>query len=365
MKITIDRDLFQKHLSHATRFTSSRIGSGGGLQGVFCVLSKGFLHMYATNLNTSYHAKMAVQGEGEERFLIEANKLIEFFNYLENKPVDIILEKERAIFSQGKTKGSFPFIKNEDFPLPPTQGEEGTLVDIKTFEKIISHVLFAASRDLSRPVLSGVNFVEKEGEMDVVATDGFRLSLFHMKNEDKIRPMLVPAEFLLELSRIVKDKKELRMSYMDKEKMVYFQAGEEGFYTRLIEGDFPPYERVIPPEKKTTVLIEREELIKKVKLISIFAREHSSIVVCSFKKGELVLAPKIESVADNTTAQEIALEGEEMRVAFNFKFLLEFLNVMDKEEIIIELLRPDAPVVLRQKGDERFLHIIMPIRIQE
>ena len=177
--------------------------------------------------------------------------------------------------------------------------------------------------------------------------------------------MLVPAEFLLELARIAKDKKELRMSYLDKEKMVYFQAGDEGFYTRLIEGDFPPYERVIPTEKKTTIVVEREELIKKVKLISIFAREHSSIVICTFKKGEVVLAPKIESSTDNSSTQEIALEGDEMKVAFNFKFLLEFLNVMDKEEIIIELLRPDAPVVLKQKGDTHFLHIIMPIRIQE
>jgi DNA polymerase-3 subunit beta len=365
MKITIERDLFQKHLSHAAKFTSSRIGSGGGLQGVFCLVKEGVLHMYATNLNTSYHAKIAVQGEGSEQFLIESGKLIEFLTYLDNGPIEISLEKERAVFIQGKTKGAFSFIKNEDFPLPPPVTESGTLVDIKIFEKIISHVLFAASRDLSRPVLSGVNFIDKDGEMDIVATDGFRLSLFHFKNEDKMRPMLIPAEFLLELSRIAKDKKELRMSYLDAEKMVYFQAGEEGFYTRLIEGDFPPYERVIPGEKKTTVVVERQELIKKVKLISIFAREHSSIVVCSFKKGELVLAPKVESTADNSAAQEIVLEGEEMRVAFNFKFLLEFLNVMDKDEIIIELLRPDAPVVLRQKGDESFLHIIMPIRIQE
>jgi DNA polymerase-3 subunit beta len=155
------------------------------------------------------------------------------------------------------------------------------------------------------------------------------------------------------------------MNYLDKEKMVYFKTGNDEYFTRLIEGDFPPYERVIPTEKKTTILVEKNELIRNVKLISVFARDFSSIIICHFKKGELILSPKTEGGAENTTTQEIELEGEEMRVAFNFKFLLEFLNTINEENVTIELLRPDAPVVLKTKKNKDYLHIIMPVRIQE
>jgi len=365
MQITINKEKILKALTQANRFTSSRIGATAGLQGVLFQNIKGKTHIYSTNLNTFFHTVIDSGEEGNEKFLLDPHKVIEFITFLNEGEITLFLEKDKILISQKKTKGSFSLLPHSDFPTPPTVEGDGQEIEVKKFEELISLVLFSASRDTSRPVLSGVNFVEREGEVDVVATDGFRLSLFHMKNELNMKSMLIPAEFLLELLRNIKGRKTIIMNYLNKEKMVYFKTENDEYYTRLIEGDFPPYERVIPIEKKTTARIDKDDLIRNVKLISVFARDYSSIIICHFKNGELVLSPKIEGGVENTTTQEIDFEGEEMRVAFNFKFLLEFLNTVNDEQVTIELLRPDAPVVLKIQKEKNYLHIIMPVRIQE
>jgi DNA polymerase-3 subunit beta len=340
------------------------VGSTAGLQGILFLNKEKRLHLYATDLSTFFHTSIVSSQDTECRFLLDTRKVVEFLSYLSPGDITAHVEKDKITILQKKTKGSFPFMPGTDFPTPPKMENETQKIEVKTFEKIISLVLFSASKDLSRPVLSGINFVEKDGEMDVVSTDGFRLSLLHTSNDINLKASLVPAEFLLELSRNIKEKKEIQMSYLDKEKMVFFKTGEEEYFTRLIEGDFPPYERVIPKEKKTTVSIDREELVRNVKLISVFARDFSNIVVCLFDKNGLTLSPKTEGGAENSTTQDCEFEGEEMRVAFNFKFLLDFLNSTKDEKIIIELLRPDAPVVLKT-SEKGYTHIIMPVRIQE
>lgn len=365
MQLTINKEKMIKALNQSSRFTSSRIGVSAGLQGILFSNTKGKLHVYSTNLNTFFHTVLESSLQEDVKFLLDHHKIIEFVNLLNEGEITLLLEKDKVVVSQNKTKGSFSLLAHGDFPMPPTIEGEGQTIDVGKFEKIISLVLFSASRDVSRPVLSGINFVEKEGFMDIVATDGFRLSLFHMKNELEMKSMLIPADFLLELMRNVKGKKAIIMNFLNKEKMVYFRTDNDEYFTRLIEGDFPPYERVIPIEKKSVATIEKDDLIRNVKLISVFARDFSSIVVCHFKKGELILSPKIEGGVENTTTQEIEFEGEDIKVAFNFKFLLEFLNTVNEERVIIELLRSDAPVVLKTAKEKDYLHIIMPVRIQE
>ncbi len=365
MQITTKKEELLRAITQASKFTSSRIGATAGLQGILFLNEKKKLHVYSTNLNTFFHTSVNSSSEENARFLLDPHKISEFINLLGDGEMSILVEKEKIVIVQQKTKGSFPLLSNTDFPTPPGVKGEGQVIDVKIFDKLISLVLFSASRDLSRPVLSGVNFVEKDGEMDVVTTDGFRLSLFHMKNELQMKSMLIPADFLLDLLRNSKDKKSMTLNFIDEEKMVYFKLEEDEYFTRLIEGDFPPYERVIPVEKKTTIQVDKAELIRNVKLISVFARDFSSIIICQFKKGELILSPKTEGGVENTTTQEIEFEGEEMKVALNFKFMLEFLNTTAEEKITIELLRPDAPVVLKTPHEKEYLHIIMPVRIQE
>lgn len=365
MKITIKKRLFLEKINTAMRFTSHKIGTPQSLQGIYIKCEGEKINIFSTNLSFYFHTTIPVKSEGNATLLIEPKKISEFLNLLEQEEVDISLEEKQIVVSQGKTRGAFPLFQADDFPLPPKIGPKGEIIEKEFFEKNIPLVLFSSSKDDSRPVLSGVNFVESEDGLIVVSTDGFRLSILKLKNKKQIKNMLIPAEFLYEVAHYAQGGGDVVFSFSEEEKAVLFSVGDDRFYSRLIEGEFPPFEKVIPSEVKTTVDIDAQEFLRNIKLIAVFARDQSNIVICNFKKDGLWMCPKLSTGNENSTQMDIDITGEEQKIAFNYKFLIDFLNNVKEEKIHIEILRSDAPVVFKIKKREEFIHIIMPVRIQE
>jgi DNA polymerase III subunit beta len=365
MKINLNTDTLREKLGLATHFTSSRLGSIAALQGVLLVGEKNILHIYSTNLSTHFHTCLKVENIDKLKTIVDAKKIIEFLSLLPSGKIEMEITDKAIVFHQEKTKGTFPLMKLEDFPLPPEMKGEEEKISAAVLKKNLPFVLFTAAKDETRPVLSGVNFLNIDEQTYMVATDGFRLSLMKTKKIKGLPSMLVPAEFLSEIVRQVAEDKEIIFGFSPEEKTVVFRIGENDFYSRLIEGEFPPFEKVIPTETVTQVVLDKDELLRSVKLVSVFARDYSNIVVCEFNKNELRLRPKTEAGEENSTALEIELKGEPQKVAFNYKFLLDFLNNTDDKKIRVEILRSDAPVVFKKEENLDFLHIIMPVRIQE
>ena len=365
MKNTIQKGLFLEKLTIASRFTLNKLGLNETLRGILLKGDGENIHIYSTNLNSYYHSHLPFKTNGGFSAIIDTKKIVEFLILLEGESVDIEIEKSQIRFSQGKTVGTFPYIKQEEFPLPPEIKESGQQIKTGFFLNNLPLVLFSASKDESRPALNAVNFIDMEGELGIVSTDGFRLSLLKTKKEDTIPSMLIPSGFFYEILKYFKGEETVSFFYSEKEKTVLFKIKEDSFYSRLIDGELPPFEKVIPIEKKTTCVLDREELLIKIKLVSIFAREASNIVVCEFSKNGLIMRPKVEGGRDNSTQLETSINGEEQTVAFNYRFILDLLNNITDKRIVIEILRPDAPVVFRVDGRKDFIYIIMPVRIQE
>ena len=364
MKIKLNRGEFLDKLSQATRFTSTKLSSLPALQGVYLKKEGGRLHFYSSNLNAFFHTTQATEFEKEGDFVVEPKKLIEFVSLLPEGKIEVESKDKQLLIKSGKTSGRFPLMIVEDFPLPPKIEEKEQKIKTDFFTRNLPLVLFSASADETRPALSGINFLTNE-ELVLVATDGFRLSLVKTKKEAKLPSVIIPADFLREIIHLGKDEKEVYFSYSAKEKTIRFRLGETEFYSRLIEGEFPPFEKVIPQEKKTTVILEREEFLRNVKLVAVFARDFSHIIILEAKKGGVRFMPKTTEGEENSSFQEGQVEGEEQKAAFNYKFLLDLLNVAGGKNITIEILRPDAPVVFRMDDNKDFIHIIMPVRIQE
>ncbi|NTU46897.1 DNA polymerase III subunit beta [Candidatus Roizmanbacteria bacterium] len=365
MTIQVPKDLLLEKLTNASRFVSNKLSSATALQGILVKIVDGKMHFYSTNLSTYFHTTLTLEEKGTHEFIIEPRKIIEFIQFLSSGLISIDIKENQIAISQGKTKGNFPLIQAQDFPIPPQFKQEQMKLEGSFFQKNLPLVLFSASHDEIRPALTGVNFVSSDEELLMVSTDGFRLSLIKEKNKHAVPSMIVPAEFLSEVSRLAKDAKEVGFIFSSEEKMVFFSVGEDEFYSRIIEGDFPPFERVIPSEVKTTIKMEKDEFLRNIRLISIFARDFSNVVVCEFKKEGLYMRPKKDSNEENTTFQDIEFEGEDQRVAFNYKFVQDLLNHIDSKTIIVEILRSDAPIVFKEENNKSFLHIIMPVRIQE
>lgn len=365
MKITLKKENLYETLLLAYKFTSTKFSSSPTLQSIFIEIKDKNIHFYSTNLNSYFHTRVKIKEDGEVKVMFDPKKMIDFLNLLPVGEIELEITDKEINITQGKTKGSFPHTASEDFPRPPIIKEKTQKIEAGYLTKNLPLVLFATSQDDGRPVLTGVNVVVADENLTLVATDGFRLSLLKLKQEISMSPALIPAEFLGEIIRQSKDEKQIEFAYLESEKMVFFRIGENEFYSRLIEGDFPPYERVIPADKKTSAVVDREELLRGVKLIGVFARDASNIIICEFKKSGLTIAPKTDIVNQNTTTIDCEFEGEEQQVAFNLKFLSDFLSSVSAKQVTIEVLRPDAPVAFRLSGNKDFLHIIMPVRIQK
>ncbi|MBI4225926.1 DNA polymerase III subunit beta [Candidatus Roizmanbacteria bacterium] len=364
MKIKLSREELSSKLSLAARFTSSKITSLSTLLGVHLKKEGKKLHIYSSNLNSFFHTSLSAEFEGEGDFIIEPKKPIEFLSFLAEAKIELEIKDKQLLIKSGRTKGKFPLMNVTDFPPPPKIEEKKQKIKTEFLINNLPLVLFAAATDETRPTLSGINFLTNE-ELLLVSTDGFRLSLVKTKKEEELPSVIIPADFLREITHFIKEEKEIIFSYSAKEKIISFTLEETEFYSRLIEGDFPPYEKVIPQEKKTTVTLEKEEFLRNIKLISVFARDLSHIVVLEVKKDGVKFTPKTSEGEENSAFQEGEVGGDEQKVAFNYKFLLDLLNAVDSKNIIVEILRSDAPVVFKIDNNQNFLHIIMPVRIQE
>lgn len=361
----INKDLFLEKINIASKFVSGRSSSSSFLQGVLIKKEKENLYFYSTNLNFYYKGLLKTEGKDEFKFIVEPKKIIEFLSFLLPGDIEINTKEKSITISQQKTKGEFPVFSADDFPFLNESGIKKQKINIKKIKEIFPLISFASSSDETRPVLTGINFDVIDETTNIVATDGFRLSLWTIKEKMPFSSIIISSSFFEDVLRFVGSKEEIDFSYNEKEKVITFYLDEGEFSSRLIEGEYPPYERVIPQQKTTEVLIERDDFLRGVKLATVFAKEFSNIVFLNIEKDHVKIAPKTNTNEENFSIQEAEVKGEPIKVAFNSKFLIDFLNKADSSKIKIQLLRPDAPVVFKIEKNPDFLHIIMPIRIQD
>jgi len=364
--IVLNKDEFLEKLTYAFRFTSSKVTSIGSIQGILIEIKKNTLHLYSTNLSFYFHSFIKTETEQNQSFIIEPKNIIDFLSLLPAGRIELETKEKKVIIKQNNRKGEFSLIEEQDFPRPPKIEEKQQTLKTEFLIKNLPLILFSASNDMARPVLTGVNFLVENDQILMVSTDGFRLSLLKIKKEIDIPSFIVPASFLEEILNFIKKEKEVKFFYSAEEKMIKFQINDLEFYSRLIEGDFPPFEKVIPQKAPITVEVEKDEFLRNIKLVAIFAREYSNVVILKIKKDKIIFQPKADSEEKEIAIQEAKIIGEEeIKVAFNYKFLLDLLNHLQGKDLLIELVRKDAPVVFKIKNNPDFLHIIMPVRTQE
>ena len=365
MKILLQKHELLEKLETASHFSSSRLTSSTSLQGVCLKGENNIIHFYSTDLNYYYHSFLKLENSNRFKIIIEPKKVIEFLSLLPEAKVEIEIKEKAIIISQGKIKGQFPLFSDQEFPFPPEKTGEKQKIKTSFFKESLPFLLFASSTDETRPVLTGVNFVTNDEDLQLVTTDGFRLSLLTLRKDLPFSSMIIPAGFLSNTQRLINNEKEIEFSYLESEKLLAFFIGDNDIYVRMIEGEYPPFEKVIPVEKKTTVTIDADEFLRSVRLVSIFAKEFSNIIIMDVEKDLVKFIPKVGRDEEDVVCQEAKIEGEAQKIAFNYKYLIDFLNCASKKKITIELLRSDAPVVFKIEGVNNFFHIIMPVRIQE
>lgn len=336
----------------------------------------GKLIISATDLEISIQTEIPAKVDEEGTITVPAKIFTELVSTISIGKITLqTKDKTLEVISQ-KTQSSFQTISEEEFPkLYEDKGEEVLTMDKKTIQKDFSMVVLAASLDDGRPALSGVLIKKSEEGADkllFVATDGFRLSLkkktIHLKKTENKemwdKPIIIPARVIREIALMKQGEGEIKVSVSKKNNQILFFQEDTLLIGRLIDSEFPQFEKIIPADFNTQVFFDREEMQKAVKICAIFATGSGNVVKLSFQKEKIKIWAKSASVGENEVWIDAKLTGEENEIAFNARYLLELLANVEEEELVFEMTGPLNPGVFKIKDDPTFLHLIMPIRIQ-
>ena len=192
-----------------------------------------------------------------------------------------------------------------------------------------------------------------------------------IKSESDLPSFVVPARALGELSRLLNElgDQNLSMKINEQNTQVEFDLGHSRMIAQLLQGTFPNYEQLIPNEWKTQIRISSKEFIRETKIASIFARDGSGIIRLSANPsgesaGKLVIAAKADELGDNVGEIGASIDGEELNIAFNSRYLMDALQILENEDLIIEGSSSQSPGVIKSISDDNFLHVVMPMFVQ-
>lgn len=323
----------------------------------------------ATNLETTIKTTIPGKCLKEGGVCLPAKLFTELLATLPKEAVQVEVEKEQVIIKTGKTKARIPGISAAEFPpITPLFIEQGTTLSKEIFDTAVSKVLFSAATDESRPLLMGVLFESGDEYTSVVATDGYRLSKSSIQIKNPFfSSLVVPARALLEIVKIGQEEKGVKEISISetKEGQLLYVIGDTQISTRQIEGEFPNYRKRLPDSHKTKIQIDKEDLLRAVRSASIFARESSGIIKIDSSSQAVTISANTPQVGENTIDTDGTHEGEDCSIALNNRFILDVLSVLPEETIIIEISGALNPVVFKIASDATFIHIIMPVRVQE
>jgi len=342
------------------------------LSNILLETKAGKFFLSATDLEIGIQTSITANIEEEGRITTPAKNFSELISNLTDEKVTLLLDGQNLKISTPKVKTTFQTVPADEFPkLYEEKGKEVAQVKKEVLERIFGRVVFAASTDASRPNLSGVLITKgKKGNYIAVATDGYRLSLqtdilITEKEESERQELLVPARLLREVITLKEEGNEIKMFVFEKNNQVIFTQGETSIVGRLIEAEYPDYEKIIPDKFEVKAIFQREDLQNAVRICSVFARETANVVKLSLQKGKIIVSANSPAVGENTVEVEAKVEGEENEIAFNARYLTDLLSSVQEEIMSFEMQGPANAGVFRIEGDKTFLHLIMPIRVQE
>ena len=375
MKIIVKREDLAQGLRAVARAISSRT-TLPVLSNVLVATDEDRLRLSATDLELAITAWVPAKVEEEGATTVPARTFSDLVGLLPEGLLRLTYnESNRTLHVHGgASETNIRCIEAEEFPpLPTPELTQGVVISVNDFREMVQQVVFAASTDDARPVLTGV-LLELKGEtLTAAASDGYRLSVRKIAVENGAAEpfsLIVPARALSEVARAVRDSDEtIVMVAPPGRGQVVFRVGDDvEIVSQLIEGQYPPYEQIIPTSYRTRTVVPTAAFVKACKQAEIFARDGSQstrleITPGGDVPGELRISAASEETGSSQTTLTATVEGDPIVIAFNVRYLREALEAIRTPEVALETTAPASPGVLRPVGANDFVHIIMPMHL--
>ena len=324
------------------------------------------LKVSATNLEIGVIKIFPSDVEIEGAVTVPAKTLVEIISGLSQSLINFESEGDNLTITSNKFKATINGIAASEFPAIPLSLQTGITLSKQAF-LTSSQILFASAVDEGRPVLTGVLTDISNGQLDFVATDGFRLAHRLLKLEDKSTNFksLIPKRTFEEILRIISEEKveEINISTSQDQNQAVFTLGKTIVSSRLIEGNFPAWEKIIPTEIVGRAILDREQFVKAIKLAAVFSKNEANIVTLTIQKDGLSLESSAKELGSQENVVEASVEGEELKIAFNTKFLLDAVSNIPTTQLTVEFSGPLSATLVKPIGEEGLEFIIMPVRL--
>ena len=330
--------------------------------------SRDGVKLAATDLELGIESHLSATVSEEGAITLPARILSDIVANLPEALIDVVVSEgeTRAAIKCETVKFEVLGLPAADFPvLPAGSGDVLVSLDAALLRTMIRQTSFAVSTDETRPFLTGVYLMLENGQSQLVATDGGRLALRKAKisreTQGKIAA-IVPSKTMGELVRMLGTIEE-EVTVVAAENQLIFTLAGTRFISRLIAGQFPNYEQVIPKEHKQRIRVGTERLLRGVRRASITARDSANVVRLSAAQETLTVSSNTPDVGKAQEDIPVQAEGETIPVAFNAKFLLDALNNIDAPEVFFDLTGPLTPGALRPVDDADYVYVLAPVRV--
>jgi DNA polymerase-3 subunit beta len=363
MKITCQRDELVQRLAVVSRAVSSR-ATVQILSGILLRSSGGELELAATDMELSLRTTLAAQIEGEGAIVVPGRRLVDLAKLLPSEEVELEHRPEESVVhvTSGSASYTLHTYNADDFPRLPEVDAVGTFaVDREALLDTINRVARSASRDESRPVLTGILARFEPGKLVMAATDSYRLSVKETALTGSVPELeaIIPARALQELARIAQSGDEIDLGVH--ENQVVFSSDGITMTTRRIDGQFPNYRQLLPESFEHELALPRVELLDVVRRAAVMI-ERTSPLQLRFAEGELTVMARTHEVGESKESLPAPYTGEPLEIGFNADFLRDGLDSVIGDEVRFKLISPLRPAVLQGENDD-FTYLVMPIRL--
>lgn len=362
MKLQVTQENLNRALSTVARVANAR-NPLPVLANVLIRTVDNRLSIVATNLDIAITQHIGAKISEEGSITVPARLMQDFISSLPGGVIDLELDGTRLHIATGQYKSVINGIVADDFPVMPTiDGGASWSVGAPTLKKALQQVVFAASADESRPVLTGVLLHTADGKLYIAATDSYRLAEKDLGPNKATINMLIPASAMQDLLRILGDGDETVQVTHD-EQQVLFRVGDVELVARLLEGKYPDYQKLIPHTFAVSSTLKRSDLLNITKVSSLFARESAGSVTIEVdeESHQLSIRSIASQLGENTASAEAKVAGSGS-ITVNSRYLMDALQAVNGDEVMFGFNGKLEPTLLKDVAAADYVHIVMPLK---
>jgi DNA polymerase III subunit beta len=372
MKVEILKENLKNGLSVVEKIVGKNL-SLPILDNVLIDTEDGFLSLSSTDLETAIKLWILTKIIKKGKAVVPAKFFSNLVSLLPNEKI-ILEEKKQGLYVECKNfKNQIQGFNPEEFPLiPEFKNLEYLEVDNKILCQGLSQVVDVASPSQSRPEISGIYFLFSKNLIKIVATDSFRLAEKNISLEEPVKKnisFILPQKPAREIINILSEKEGKVKIYFSPNQIMFESQIKEAprpqvqIISRLIEGEYPNYEEIIPVKFKTHVVVKRDEFISQVKAASLFSGKINEVKIkINPQNKEINISAHDPDIGESQSSVPAKIDGEEIEASFNHKFLIDGLLNIKSSEIVFDLSKEEGPCILKPVGDASYLYVVMPIK---